>query len=66
MDRLDNANWRKATASESANGCVEVGCTSGVTVVRDTKNRAGAVLGFNRHAWRHFLARAAKDGFKPV
>jgi len=63
---LDHANWRKSTRSESANGCVEVGCARGVAVVRDTKDRAGAVLAFSPRAWQRFLACAAKGELNPA
>lgn len=49
--------WRKSTYS-SANGgdCVETASTDGVILVRDTTNRAGAVLTLTAGAWAAFTA----------
>ena len=51
------ADWRKSTYS-GANGanCVEVGTATTGVVVRDTTNRAGAVLTIPASAWRVLLA----------
>jgi hypothetical protein len=59
MEGTDHAltTWRKSTYS-GGNGsdCVEVGETERAVVVRDTKDRAGAVLTFAPGAWRRFAA----------
>jgi Domain of unknown function (DUF397) len=50
-------NWRKS--SKSANGgeqCVEVGTASASIAVRDTQDRAGAVLTVPADAWKKFTA----------
>jgi hypothetical protein len=50
-------NWRKS--SKSAIGgeqCVEVGTASASIAVRDTKDRAGAVLTVPAEAWKKFTA----------
>ncbi|MGH3408051.1 MAG: DUF397 domain-containing protein [Streptosporangiaceae bacterium] len=56
MER-DSVNWRKSSFS-SANGgqCVEVGNAAAGVVVRDTTDRAGAVLTVSAGAWRALLA----------
>ena len=56
MER-DSAGWRKSSFS-SANGgqCVEVGTAVSGVVVRDTADRAGAVLAVPAGAWRALLA----------
>jgi hypothetical protein len=56
--------WRKSTYS-GGNGsdCVEVGGSGPAVVVRDTKNRAGAMLAFGPDAWRRFAA-TIKDADK--
>jgi len=56
MER-DSADWRKSSFS-SANGgqCVEVGNVAAGVVVRDTTDRAGAVLAVSAGAWRALLA----------
>jgi hypothetical protein len=49
--------WRKSTYSADNNGnCVEVGGAGPAVVVRDTKDRAGAVLTFGTDAWQCFAA----------
>jgi hypothetical protein len=53
----DVTTWRKSTYSADNNGnCVEVGGAGPVVVVRDTKDRAGAVLTFGADAWQRFAA----------
>jgi len=55
--------WVKSSYSGSQGGnCVEVaGNTRGVVLIRDTKDREGAVLGFHEDPWRRF-ATAIKAG----
>ena len=49
--------WRKSTYSGgNGSNCVEVGETERAVLVRDTKDRAGAVLTFGPDAWRRFAA----------
>jgi hypothetical protein len=51
------AAWRKASYSGANGGnCVEVGAGGPVVLVRDTKDRPGAVLAFAPDAWRRFAA----------
>jgi Domain of unknown function (DUF397) len=56
-DCVEVGAWRKSTYS-GGNGsdCVEVGGSAPVVLVRDTKDRAGAVLTFGPDAWRRFAA----------
>jgi Domain of unknown function (DUF397) len=42
--------------------CVEVGRGGRVVVVRDTKDRAGAVLAFGADAWARFAATVRDAG----
>jgi hypothetical protein len=56
MDRHDS-DWRKASYSNGQGDCVEVSTDACVILVRDTKDRAGAVLTFGPGAWRRFAAR---------
>jgi hypothetical protein len=54
-DCVEVGTWRKSTYSGSnGSNCVEVGGGAPVVLVRDTKNRAGAVLTFGPEAWRRF------------
>jgi hypothetical protein len=47
--------WRKSSYSGNDGGnCVEV-AASGLVLVRDTKDRAGAVLPLSAAAWRTFI-----------
>ena len=65
METIDSDHWRKS--SYSGNGgasCVEVGTATGRArvLVRDTKDRAGAVLTFGPAAWRQFATRLKSAG----
>jgi hypothetical protein len=49
--------WRKSSHSNGgANNCVEVGHAAPIVLVRDTTDRAGAVLTIPAPAWRALLA----------
>jgi hypothetical protein len=49
--------WRKSSRSNGGtNNCVEVGRAATVVLVRDTTDRAGAVLTIPAPAWRALLA----------
>ncbi|MFY1634036.1 DUF397 domain-containing protein [Solwaraspora sp. WMMB335] len=55
--------WRKSSRSQSTN-CVEVGPLAGASapvLMRDSKDRDGTVLSFDRATWRDFID-GAKDG----
>jgi hypothetical protein len=52
-----NPGWRKSSYSDNGGAsCVEVGGTVAGVLVRDTTNRAGAVLTIPAAAWRGLLA----------
>jgi hypothetical protein len=56
-DVVDKLVWKKS--SYSANGdCVEVAFAGAYVLVRDTKNRQGAVLRFTVGEWDAFLKEA--------
>ena len=57
---LTGARWRTSTRSSTNGGnCVEVADNlPGVVAVRDSKDRAGAVLTFAPAAWRAFVTMA--------
>jgi hypothetical protein len=55
MEGSDAASWRKSSYSGNNGGnCVEAGSIPGRVLVRDTQDRAGAVLQFSADAWRAF------------
>jgi hypothetical protein len=50
-------SWRKSSYSNNGGtACVEVGTATTGVLVRDTTNRAGAVLAFPASAWWALLA----------
>jgi hypothetical protein len=54
---VEVGTWRKSTYSGSNGGqCVEVGSGAPGVLVRDTTDRASAVLAIPGPAWRVFLA----------
>ncbi|WP_328469083.1 DUF397 domain-containing protein [Actinoplanes sp. NBC_00393] len=67
MTRAAYTNWRKATASDAGDNCVEVAVsTDGATVgMRDSKNPQGAILQFDQGGWRAFLAAVRSGEFDP-
>ena len=57
MEGSSALTWRKSSYSGSNGGdCVEV-AAPGRVLVRDTKDRTGAVLAFSPQAWREFAGR---------
>jgi hypothetical protein len=54
--------WRKASFSSNGGGeCIEVGEARRAVLVRDTKERAGAVLRFSPDAWQRFVDRVKRS-----
>jgi hypothetical protein len=54
-------DWRKSSFSGQNGSCVETASGSGAVLVRDTQDRAGAVLAFTPSAWQDFAARVRDD-----
>ncbi len=52
--------WRKSSYSGGEGNCLEVADNGNRVLVRDTKNKAGAMLRFHPDAWRRF-AKQVKD-----
>jgi len=51
------SRWPKSSYSGgNGGGCVEVASTPGTVLVRDTTNRAGAVLAVPEAAWQQFTS----------
>lgn len=63
-DPCADAAWRKATASQANDGCVEVAViTAGLVAVRDSKNRSAPPLIFTAADWTSFLVSARSGTF---
>ena len=56
MDTVDSATWRTSSYSGTNGNCVEVGSTTSVVWVRDTKDRDGVELNLPGNAWTRFTA----------
>jgi hypothetical protein len=61
MAAQDDAPQWRISARSSGGNCVEVLTRSREVLVRDSKDRAGGVLSFDREAFADFLG-AVKDG----
>ena len=62
-EELAGAQWFKATASNTSQGCVEVAHLEHWTVVRDSKNPDGPVHCYTPHEWACFLDGARVGEF---
>jgi Domain of unknown function (DUF397) len=59
---LSKAVWKKATASGgNSDNCVEVAFVDDAIAVRDSKDRNGGVLIYDRKEWEAFTG-GVKDG----
>jgi hypothetical protein len=57
---MNERTWRKSSFSGSEANCVEVAAADRV-LVRDTKNKSGAVLRFTPAAWHRFAAQVKRS-----
>jgi hypothetical protein len=57
---MTELTWRTSRFSGSQANCVEVAARDRV-LVRDTKNRSGAVLRFTPAAWRRFADQVKRS-----
>ncbi|BCJ60401.1 DUF397 domain-containing protein [Micromonospora endophytica] len=63
LSQLADAPWRTSTRSQTSN-CVEVApLRTDATAVRDSKDRGGPVLLFDRAGWLGFLSGAKSGQF---
>ncbi|MEV4708334.1 DUF397 domain-containing protein [Actinoplanes sp. NPDC049316] len=59
------ANWFKSSYSDGASNCVEVAFADDRTVgLRDSKDREGPVLEFNRGEWTAFIKGVQSGEFE--
>jgi hypothetical protein len=63
QDELAQAQWTKASTSDSAHGCVEVAHLRDWTAVRDSKNPGGPIHLYTPFEWECFLDGAGKGEF---
>jgi len=57
MEGTSAITWRTSSYSGNNGGnCVEIGTAGPMILVRDTKDRAGAMLAFAPHDWQRFTA----------
>jgi hypothetical protein len=57
---MTELTWRKSSFSGSEANCVEVAARDRV-LVRDTKDKSGAVLQFAPAAWRRFAGQVKRS-----
>jgi hypothetical protein len=63
---LSTAHWFKASASDSANGCLEVAfLDDGRVALRDNEDLSNPPFIVTRHVWECFLDGATKGEFTP-
>ena len=62
-DGADRLNWRKAQRSINNGNCAEIGVLSGVVLVRDSKDKQGAVLRYSDDSWLQFVREARMGRF---
>lgn len=55
--------WRKSSVSQADEECVEVAALERSVLVRDSQNRPGPSLAFNRSEWRVLLVRIREGEF---
>lgn len=56
-NRYSALTWRKSSASQANGGCVEVANSDSSVLVRDSRDRLGAVVTFTSTGWRRFTQR---------
>ncbi|MFF5210858.1 DUF397 domain-containing protein [Streptosporangium sp. NPDC000396] len=60
---LSRAHWRKSSLSGSGASCVEVAFVDDAVAVRDTKDRDGGTLVFQRDDWKAFIEGVRQGKF---
>lgn len=54
-------NWRKSTRSNNGQACVEVGSTSSIVAIRDTKDRSAGTFVVSHSDWKAFIATVISE-----
>lgn len=62
-DDLDGFGWRKPARSMNNGNCVEIGAAAGAVLVRDSKDKSGAVLRYQADSWLRFVRAVASGRF---
>jgi hypothetical protein len=57
QSRRSTLKWRKSSASADAPNCVEITSTGPSVLLRDSRDRSGAVLAFTSAQWSVFVQR---------
>ncbi|MFF2081519.1 DUF397 domain-containing protein [Kitasatospora sp. NPDC058162] len=56
-------DWRKSSASNPNDDCVEFGQLASIVAVRDSKDPHGPALTFSPDSWQSFIADIRSDNF---
>jgi hypothetical protein len=59
-DPYPATTWRKSHASADQGACVEIAVQGSFVLVRDSKDKNGAVLGFTFGSWHELMGRITK------
>ena len=62
---MGNLEWRTARRSANNGACVELAPAAGQILIRDSKDRNGAVITYSEYSWRRFVAAAKTGNFDP-
>ncbi|WP_433531305.1 DUF397 domain-containing protein [Micromonospora sp. CA-263727] len=62
MSHISYDDWRTSSRSDGGGNCVEVSTVASHAAVRDSKDREGGILEFNRSAWRRFIGEIRRGG----
>lgn len=53
--------WRKSSASGESGGCVEIASNEALVLVRDSRDRSGAMIAFPSAQWSAFIRRIRNE-----
>jgi hypothetical protein len=58
--------WKKASASNPNENCVECATLAGTVLVRDSKEPHGAALAYSPEAFNSFVAAVSRSSLTPI